>query len=257
MNWNIAIGIAIAVIVAITSGLGGHLTSTKNWHKWVFWGGGILGVVLISVQIFVNEKSQQKLQGQLDTIEKNTKTPPNITVQPPVVNIPPPVVNIPPGPKPRTYVQVNAMNVDPGFSTDKPFRVNVVYQSHGPIPVDGMNSYGFMYTLPGPPPLTKKREDEIWAAFIKHIDKEPISRSGLGVGQGGFFTLNGTPLSETELENMRTGAMILYVVGTFQYKDSAGTHTTNYCSWLQPLNFQTDLARNAIWHWCRSHNEEK
>jgi hypothetical protein len=58
VNVNIALAAAIAALVFVTSGLGGHLASTKPWHKWVFWGFGFLTAILISVQAVLNEQDK-------------------------------------------------------------------------------------------------------------------------------------------------------------------------------------------------------
>jgi hypothetical protein len=77
---NIFLAVTIAAIGAFIAALGGHLASTKKWHKWAFWGGGIVMLVLIFVQTVINERSQDRLQSQLDKIQHNTEQPPQVNV---------------------------------------------------------------------------------------------------------------------------------------------------------------------------------
>ncbi len=50
--------IVIASLVFVTSGLGGHLASTKSWHKLVFWGLGFLTLILIIIQATLNASNK-------------------------------------------------------------------------------------------------------------------------------------------------------------------------------------------------------
>ena len=103
MNWNIGIGIAIACLVFITSALGGHLASTKSWHKWVFWGFGLAALILISLQAVLNERSQGALQSRLDKKLDKIQANPEQPLPAPVVNVNPPVINLP---KQQAYVTI-------------------------------------------------------------------------------------------------------------------------------------------------------
>jgi hypothetical protein len=103
MFWNIALALLIAAVTGVIAGLGGHLASTRAWHKWIFWGGGFVIWVLIGVQTYRNEIAQHSLQFQLDAIQRNTEKP----QLPPIVNVPPTIVNIPP---PSRHTAVNFNN---------------------------------------------------------------------------------------------------------------------------------------------------
>lgn len=70
MNWNIIYAVTIGALTAAGAALAGHLSSTKPWHKWVFWGGGLLTVGLIYLQATANEDESSKLLGQLSTLQQ-------------------------------------------------------------------------------------------------------------------------------------------------------------------------------------------
>lgn len=72
---DLILTIAIASIVFVTSGLGGHLASTKPWHKWVFWGLGFLALMLIIVQATLNAHEKPlTLNEAQDLFRKATNT---------------------------------------------------------------------------------------------------------------------------------------------------------------------------------------
>lgn len=50
MNATIFYAVAIGVLTAVGAGLAGHLAAKEWWHKWLFWGSGVLIVVLIYFQ---------------------------------------------------------------------------------------------------------------------------------------------------------------------------------------------------------------
>ena len=50
MNKTIFLAVAVGSLTVLVAGLAGHLASTKGWHKWVFWGAGLLTLILIYFQ---------------------------------------------------------------------------------------------------------------------------------------------------------------------------------------------------------------
>lgn len=50
MNWTIFYAVAIGLLTVLGAGLAGHLAAKESWHKWFFWGSGLLIVALIYLQ---------------------------------------------------------------------------------------------------------------------------------------------------------------------------------------------------------------
>lgn len=50
MNTTIFYAVAIGLLTVLGAGLAGHLAAKERWHKWFFWGTGLLIVVLIYFQ---------------------------------------------------------------------------------------------------------------------------------------------------------------------------------------------------------------
>jgi bacteriorhodopsin len=64
--WNILLAVLIGGLTIFIAALGGQLASTKPLHKWAFWGPGAVMLLLIFIQTVRNERSQDKLQGQVE-----------------------------------------------------------------------------------------------------------------------------------------------------------------------------------------------
>jgi len=60
MDLDIAIAVALAILVAVTTGLAGQLASTKAWHKWLFWGTGVIMVSLIGWQAYRSKEASDR-----------------------------------------------------------------------------------------------------------------------------------------------------------------------------------------------------
>lgn len=80
--WVLAAAIPFAM-----GALGGHLSSSRRLYRWIFWICGIAGVFAVTVAGVRNQRAQTALQNQLDTIERNCKNPPTITVNPTPVTV--------------------------------------------------------------------------------------------------------------------------------------------------------------------------
>src|ERR1700722_16266115 len=50
MNVTIFYAVTIGLLTVLGAGLAGHLAAKESWHKWFFWGSGLLIVVLIYFQ---------------------------------------------------------------------------------------------------------------------------------------------------------------------------------------------------------------
>lgn len=75
MGVDITIAVLLGVLAAGVSGLAGHLAATKSWHKWFFWGSGLVMVILIFVQAVRTSRGEQRnleatneMQNKLDQV---------------------------------------------------------------------------------------------------------------------------------------------------------------------------------------------
>src|SRR5664279_5667027 len=113
--------------------LGGHLSSNRPLYRWLFWGLGFLGVLVVGVAGVRNEHAQSALQTQLDKIQRNTENPPQVTV------------NVPPSPPPiilngETHqASLSLVKIElPSSLNTKPFAVNVHLANVGQVPIEGV-----------------------------------------------------------------------------------------------------------------------
>lgn len=127
------IGIALGAIAAMTAGLAGHLAAQKDWHKWVFWIAAAVIVGLLFVQghyvrkdVRDAEERGKRQQAQLDQIEKNTASPPHVTV------------NIPASPLPEQRLgslSLTKVEFPPSWQV-RPYVVNLHLVNVGQVPID-------------------------------------------------------------------------------------------------------------------------
>ena len=139
MDVDLVLIILIAGLTIIVAGLGGHLASTKPWHKWVFWGLGIVMFVLIIFQATRNSKTQKDLQTKLDQIVQQR----------------------------HTHIRFDTVTLvadDPSVFKDKPItpfrpqmktRFNVNYQNVGTTNAQHVSAAGMVILTDGKPDLNE------------------------------------------------------------------------------------------------------
>jgi hypothetical protein len=253
MFWNIAIAVILAALAALVSGLAGQLAATKRWHKWLFWGSGVVMVSLIGIQTYRNEMAQSRLQDQLDTIQKQTAQPPKIEVKIPPQ--PQPLVQ-----RPRAMMALSrdtsndglVILRDPRFPQNG-WAVNVSCKNIGTVvtakKVSCASSGNRISAHNGFP--DNKTLQEHWDEFSKWLSKENPQGVDLEPGKNvwGSGFLNMTDVDP----DLNTGAKVIWVGGAILYSDAAGTHKKEFCMWAQPP-FDPP---NTAWHFCAiGHNKE-
>lgn len=101
----------------------------------------------------------------------------------------------------------------------------------------------------GEPMVPESVQDESYKAFIAEgRSKMETSTDALTKGQRFFLSAPGPILDEELDRSLKNGSKSLLLITEFHWKDDAGTHVSETCTWRQS---------NNIWHMCRHHNGQK
>ena len=242
MNLNIFLAVAIAVMVVTTSGLGGHLASTKKWHKWFFWGGGGVMLILITIQTFQNEHAQQKLQAQLDQIQKNTERPQ--------------------WPPRHTHVAFNRAlhltGIDKSGQYARPLvlRVgkrlvtDVAFHRSGDYPVRNPSNIEAKIYFRSPSSMNEV--DAMFAEFKGHSQFVPTQSILTESTQGVWRTFFSSVLSDKDVKGLVRGTLVVYVFAAVRWEDETGHYETRFCQCTQPPL----VPNNPMWHIIDKYNDE-
>jgi hypothetical protein len=252
MFWNIALALLVAAVTGVIAGLGGHLASTKAWHKWTFWGGGLIVWILLGVQTYRNELAQRGLQSQLDTIQRNTERP----QVPPIINVPPPIVNFPPQEAymaniDRGLIQFRVgSQIEMNFASSNLSLQAVAFDEHNfaAMYIAEANSSGDDYMV------SPKEQDKYYRQFMKEIAQSHSDNEGraFGPGEKAFNTTSG-PILDADMENqIKSGPKAILHFIRYVWRDGGGHHVNEVCQWLQSTSFQP--GNRQIWHSCDHHN---
>lgn len=135
---------------------------------------------------------------------------------------------------------------------------NVSYRQSGPNPLQIINMSRWLYTEPD---FKGDTQQSLIADFKKSMQRERKSGlwssepSTLGLGDGGFFTAFAQDgkvhrkATQEELERLRAGAEIAFIIANITYTDLGIVHHLRRCLWLQP-----PAAVPGVWHFCDGFN---
>jgi hypothetical protein len=259
---DIAISAVLAILTILMGYLGVHVTlhpaespSTARRYKIAFVFCAILTVCLVVWQGVRNSQTQSQLRQELVQIDQNTRTPPRVDV-----NVPAPQVNVqlPPAAQvqktgDRPILQIlNEAPSSRALTPGTPLGMNVVIHNEGPVPAKGVKDLSIIDTIAGPP--SEEKEE----AFFKKLaaeEQEPDFRkkpgTGLGLHSGFFSTFYTEELTAQQINALKTGDLLIYLVSKVDYQDLTGNHfETEACAFYwgnQP----------TVWHVCRTHNSIK
>lgn len=215
-------------------------------------------LLLIATQTIRTEHSQQKLQAQLDKIQRNTEQPPQVTVNVPQSAPPKIVVNPPHQPTRGGFIQFGRM---PEFlnngqiAAGVPITVNLFLTNKGSEPVDNFYRYLGIALAPITESNSDQVDGEIHSNFQRNALKaqRELAKSGnkgltINVGETAWNTLNTPPLTKEQVDDIMRGKLRFYVYGWARWKDEL--HDLDSCTWLQaPSTTQID-SNKAVWHVC-------
>lgn len=254
MFWNITIAVILAILAAATSVLAGHLAATKRWHKWLFWGAGVLMVILIGIQTYRNENAQADLQKQLNTIQKNTETPPtfNVTV--------PPAAPAPIQPhRSGGFLQFEKVEFrEQVMSQDKPFSVNIYVRNSGTEPIYGTCHFfavqladGAAKTESASALLDKKMHQKL-LEMARKAQKDSLAQhlkgSVVGIGESIWGTFGFNSLTSEQVAGIADGNLRFYVFVWARWDN--GDRDVDDCRWLQATGSTKISEWKPIWHYC-------
>jgi hypothetical protein len=139
------------------------------------------------------------------------------------------------------------------FQPGDPLGFNIHYKASGPNPIQVFGIALALYLEPNTDTETQK---EMLATFTDEIGKERKSQrsdfSTMSPGDTHFVTayvFTGTPqkrvTTSEDLEKLKIGTEIAFVISEITYKDAGVTHHERKCLWLQP-----PASPSGIWHSC-------
>jgi hypothetical protein len=234
--------LAAVVLALCTSAMGYfgvHVTlhppanpSSIRRYKQGFIGLAVLATLLIAFQEYRTSRT-------LGAIEYNTERPALISVT----------------------KLVPVRELDPGALCDW----NVYYRDAGNGPTIGVGSVGAVVYLSEPikdaetekQSVMEKRFYEWWRAPGSHVYKLTV----LHPNDEYFVTSEAPILTAPDVEKIRSGAMVIYVLGSTIYADIYGSHTQDFCRVSQPpqktMAAPSGLASQIIFHDCTFHTSLK
>lgn len=251
---DIVLAIAIFAFMAATAYLGVHVTlhpaetlTAKRTYRWRFAGLTVAAALLIAWQAYLNRQSQAELTAKLNRIQKNTETPPHVTV-----NVPPPTVipsaqkaNIQPlGPRLRIQRVYAPVIVDAGC-------VN----APSAVPANEVQCLNSIFIVPakdGEP--TRQTLNKYYEEFDREAMKEIVQKRRhvtLEPSAALWRTMFTKEMVDDEIEAaLVSGSKVVLVTGLIIYTDDAGTHRTEWCRFLQP----PASPDNPRWRFCGVHD---
>lgn len=226
MSTALWLGIVIALLVSVSSGLAGHLAAKTRWHKWVFWGTGLIVVALISLQSYLNERTQGDLAKKIDRINQNTQVALHTSLD-----------ILPPYP----------ITGDPYF----PFRsgqspnVAIMYVNSGSQPAnDTLLSLGINVV---PYPLSEDATREVWKRSSLH--GSATTGGTLPPHSPGHYNSVAAPrLTATEADQLTSGKLQLCATARVLWTDRTGGYCrySFQCFYREPGLYQGQAFFN--WH---------
>lgn len=158
----------------------------------------------------------------------------------------------------------NTTGIEGGdFLPGYPLGFNIHYKNTGPNAVQLGDAAAAAYLMENDKPET---QEAILTQFTNEITREKKAYKGpkpdashahtMGAGTEEFFTAYGwtdtmehSMVSQDDLDKLKAGEKIAFVIAQISYKDFGAIHHFRVCMWLQP-----PAASTGIWHFCNVFN---
>ena len=231
--WIIALAVGAAITQLFNSWLGYHVSTLPNpltpkqrlrYHI-AFIGVGIIGVFLVGLAAYRSGQERAHFR---------------FTYEP---------TNHPLSYGPNDDLWSSAAMV---FPIGKPLSYNVNDDNVGNGPAINVRHYCRTYIEPDQT-LTATRDAV--SKFDSWVNLQPSGKTGetMSKGEFGFVTCAGDIVTPEDLDNLKFGRRMVYVVGLWKFDDDFGSHTHEVCTRLQP----PDAGGAFILAGCEEHTAEK
>jgi len=273
MLWDIALAILAFASQFVTAYVGWRVTvdgvkqERTKLYEGLFVLCGLAGIIAIAASSYRAggvahdlaelEAGQQKTNTGIQEIKSN----------PPVVNVSPPVVNVNTPPLPPLAASVlllkitpNQMQVANGVATGlwawlapgQTIGINIHFTNMGPVTADVTKEWGHIYLMPSDPNRadTDKYDEKakdvkmLIPKFKKALGQIPRSRATLaanGTNETWFSAHSDSPITQEDINKLYTGAELLFLFFSVEYKDPSGSHYIHHCQIAQTPAFNPEI----------------
>ena len=141
------------------------------------------------------------------------------------------------------------------FKAGEEIGFNIHYKAAGPDPITIVDSATESFIAPD---FKLETQEKLVANFVKQVNQErktlprPQSNSTMMPGDVRFLTAfayteanQRLTLTQDDLDKLRAGARIAFVIAEVTYRDKSVTHHLRRCKWLQP-----PASPPGVWHFC-------
>ena len=258
---DIFLAALLFLVASATAYLGVHVTlhppatdKAKRSYKVAFLALTVVALGLIIWQTILNRRETGSLHAQLNKIQKNTETPPSVTVNVPPSAPPQIIVNNAP---PSKHVALGFVKLsrNPQFLNGGqiieglPLRVNIFFANKGSEPVENVATYYGTAIAPiaGDP---DKLDREIHAKFYSDARKGAATSPlfTLNPGDEMWNTVDTPKLTKEQVEGLIGGTVRFYAYGWARWKNES--HDFDLCLWLQAPRMNHIDNDMAVWHMC-------
>jgi len=249
----------VAIVIGLLSGALSVLREfqvmyfpPKAESKRVFWGWVRIAFVAAAILLWLDEHSKVK--------QLYAASGPSIQI-----TTPPAVINSPPQ---TAYMKGHDPAIVLGsYKLGGNWAVSVQCENTSPTVIaqdaicqDGLRVVKTVRNTFKEPIVDKSAEDAAYLDFRKILDAAAPHRRNYGPGENGLSTVYSQTIDVGLDEAFRKGAKTILFLADFSWKDGAGEHHNEVCSWLQmnPQMFSGPgaLAPNNqfVFHYCVEHN---
>jgi hypothetical protein len=257
MFWDVLIAIGIGVSQLVITWYAVDISVRENRLRNAIIIGlvGFAGIGLTVFGTIRNGLAQTALEGRMEKIQKNTETPPQVTVNVPQ-NAPPQIIVNPP---PSRHVSAGSIQSArmPEFLNNGqiaegvPISVNLSLANRGSEPVDNFERYFGTFLVSVKDRDSQQVDREVHSAFLKEVTKAAkMAKKGptINVGDVAWNTLVTPPLTKEQVDGILRGTVRFYAYAWARWKDEL--HDFDSCIWLQAPSVPQIDSTKAVWHIC-------
>ena len=254
MFWDVIIAAGNGVTQLVITWYGVHISVKDGRVRNAFIIGivGFFGIGLTIYGAIRSGMAQRTLQGQLDTIQKNTERP----IPAPIVNVNPPSINFPVQEAFMTTIERHLAK----FQIGDLIQVNYTNANmNQQVPASNVQIFGTLHVVEAKQIGMDKEwmvpasvQDKQYKQFLTDTAKARTNPRTFGPGQTSFATTYGPTLDDSLDRELRSGPKAILHTMKYEWNERGGRRINEVCEWLQPDSFQPN--HQEIWHYCEKHN---